>query len=149
MASSGLRAPCRCGGGPCAIAACPAQARQVYWRTTVGDPSPVSANGGVPPPLIQPPDRPDRAPLAILYMLGATFVFTCTSALSKWLIETYPIGEILFSRVFVPLIGLCAIILPQTGLAVFRTTRIKGHLLRGVSQSTSQTFLLIAFSLMP
>jgi drug/metabolite transporter (DMT)-like permease len=109
----------------------------------------VSANGGVPPPLIQPPDRPDRAPLAILYMLGATFVFTCTSALSKWLIETYPIGEILFSRVFVPLIGLCAIILPQTGLAVFRTARLKGHLLRGVSQSTSQTFLLIAFSLMP
>ena len=82
-------------------------------------------------------------------MLGATFVFTCTSALSKWLIETYPIGEVLFSRVFVPLIGLAIIILPRTGLAVFRTQRLKGHLLRGVSQSTSQTFLMIAFSLMP
>ena len=109
----------------------------------------MSANGGLSPPLIQPPDRPDRAPLAILYMLGATFVFTCTSALSKWLIETYPIGEVLFTRVFVPLIGLCVIILPATGLAVFRTQRLKGHMLRGVSQSTSQTFLLIAFSLMP
>ena len=112
-------------------------------------PFPVSADGGLPPPLIQPPARADRAPLAIGYMLGATFVFTCTSALSKWLIETYPIGEVLFTRVFVPLIGLSIIILPQTGLAVFRTRRLKGHLLRGASQSTSQTFLLIAFSLMP
>jgi drug/metabolite transporter (DMT)-like permease len=82
-------------------------------------------------------------------MLGATFVFTCTSALSKWLIETYPIGEVLFSRVFIPLIGLAIIILPRTGLAVFRTQRLKGHLMRGASQSCSQTFLMIAFSLMP
>jgi drug/metabolite transporter (DMT)-like permease len=122
----------------------------LYWRAKSPEsPFPVSADGGLPPPLIQPPARADRAPLAIGYMLGATFVFTCTSALSKWLIETYPIGEVLFSRVFVPLIGLAIIILPQTGLAVFRTRRLKGHLLRGASQSTSQTFLLIAFSLMP
>ena len=32
---------------------------------------------------------------------------------------------------------------------MFRTKRLKGHLLRGASQSTSQTFLMIAFSLMP
>lgn len=101
------------------------------------------------PPAPARPDRPEHASAAIGLMLGATFVFTCTSALSKWLIETYPIGEVLFSRVLVPLIGLCIIILPRTGLAVFHTTRLKGHLLRGVSQSTSQTFLLIAFSLMP
>ena len=109
----------------------------------------MSANGGPVPPFIEPPARTDRAPLAIGYMLGATFVFTCTSALSKWLIETYPIGEVLFSRVFIPLIGLSIIILPRTGLAVFRTTKLKGHLLRGASQSCSQTFLMIAFSLMP
>jgi drug/metabolite transporter (DMT)-like permease len=101
------------------------------------------------PPAPARPDRQQRVPAAIGLMLGATFVFTCTSALSKWLIETYPIGEVLFSRVFVPLIGLAVIILPRTGLAVFHTKRFKGHLLRGVSQSTSQTFLLIAFSLMP
>jgi drug/metabolite transporter (DMT)-like permease len=82
-------------------------------------------------------------------MLASTLVFTCTSALSKWLIQTYPIGEVLFSRVFVPLIGLSIILLPRTGFAVFHTRRFKGHLLRGVSQSCSQTFLMIAFSLMP
>src|SRR5262245_17033977 len=88
-----------------------APARALYWRGVVGD-LPVSAPSG-PAPLIEPPVRAERAPLAIGYMLGATFVFTCTSALSKWLIETYPIGEVLFTRVFVPLIGLCIIILPQ------------------------------------
>jgi drug/metabolite transporter (DMT)-like permease len=82
-------------------------------------------------------------------MLGATFVFTCTSALSKVLIETYPIGEVLFTRVFVPLIGFSLIILPRTGLSVFHTKRLNGHLLRGTSQSISQSFLMIAFSLMP
>jgi drug/metabolite transporter (DMT)-like permease len=108
-----------------------------------------SANGTAPLPEPARPPRQERIPLAIGLMLAATFVFTCTSALSKWLIETYPIGEVLFSRVLVPLIGLSIIILPRTGLAVFHTRRFKGHLLRGASQSCSQTFLLIAFSLMP
>ncbi|MPZ38696.1 MAG: EamA family transporter [Rhizobiales bacterium] len=107
-----------------------------------------SVNGMVPPEPARAV-RHENVPRAIALMLGSTFVFTCTSALSKWLIETYPIGEVLFSRVLVPLIGLAIIILPRTGLAVFRTKRLKGHLLRGVSQSTSQTFLMIAFSLMP
>jgi drug/metabolite transporter (DMT)-like permease len=39
--------------------------------------------------------------------------------------------------------------MPQTGLAVFRTQRLRHHVLRSVSQGCSQTFLLIAFSLMP
>jgi drug/metabolite transporter (DMT)-like permease len=108
-----------------------------------------SANGLAPLPDPARPERQERVTAAIGLMLAATFVFTCTSALSKWLIETYPIGEVLFSRVFVPLIGLAIIILPRTGLAVFHTKRLNGHLLRGVSQSCSQTFLLIAFSLMP
>ena len=55
--------------------------------------------------------------------------------MSKWLIETYPIGEVLFSRVFVPLIVLSLIIVPRRGLAVFHTQRLNGHLLRGTSQS--------------
>jgi drug/metabolite transporter (DMT)-like permease len=107
-----------------------------------------TANGPAPPVETRPV-RQEHIPRAIALMLGATFVFTCTSALSKWLIETYPIGEVLFSRVFIPLIGLSIIILPRTGLAVFHTKRFPGHLMRGASQSCSQWFLMIAFSLMP
>jgi len=109
----------------------------------------LSANGTAPPPEPARSARREHVPLAIMVMLGSTFIFTCTSALSKWLIVTYPIGEVLFTRMFVPLIGLAIVILPQTGLAVFRTRRLKGHLLRGASQSCSQTFLMIAFSMMP
>ena len=108
-----------------------------------------TANGTLPPAEPTRELRREHVPLAIGLMLGATFVFTCTSALSKWLIETYPIGEVLWSRVFIPLIGLCIIILPRRGLTVFHTKRLKGHLFRGASQSCSQTFLMIAFSLMP
>ena len=47
------------------------------------------------------------------------------------------------------LVGTSLVILPATGLAVFRTRRLRDHMVRGVSQSCSQTFLVIAFSLMP
>lgn len=102
-----------------------------------------------PDPPAPAPLRRESVPAAIGLMLGATFMFTCTSALSKWLIETYPIGEVLFTRMFIPLLGLLAILLPRSGFAAFRTNRFKGHLLRGLSQSCSQTFLMIAFLLMP
>jgi len=88
-------------------------------------------------------------PLAILYMVGATIVFTISSATSKWLVESYPVGEVLFTRTAVALIACGAFILPRIGLSPFRTRRLHQHLLRSVSQAFSQTFLLIAFSLMP
>ena len=40
-------------------------------------------------------------------------------------------------------------ILPGTGLSVFHTRRPGAHVMRGLSQATSQTLLVIAFSLMP
>jgi len=82
-------------------------------------------------------------------MLVATILFAGSSALSKWLVATYPIGEMLFVRAATALIGSSLVILPVTGLAVFRTKRLRDHMVRGISQSCAQTFLIIAFSLMP
>jgi drug/metabolite transporter (DMT)-like permease len=82
-------------------------------------------------------------------MLIATILFAGSSALSKWLVATYPIGEMLFVRAASALIGSALVILPATGLSVFRTKRLRDHMLRGISQSSAQTFLVIAFSLMP
>jgi len=82
-------------------------------------------------------------------MLTATILFAGSSALSKWLVATYPIGEMLFLRAATAFVGTGLVILPATGLEVFRTKRLRDHMLRGVSQSTAQTFLVIAFSLMP
>jgi len=93
--------------------------------------------------------RREHVPLALLYMIAATLLFACTSAISKWLVATYPIGEVLFTRTGIALIVCAAFVLPQTGLSVFRTARLRHHALRCISQACSQCFLLIAFSMMP
>jgi len=93
--------------------------------------------------------RREHVPLGILYMVGATLVFAVSSAVSKWLVDTYPVGEVLFTRAGVSLIACALFILPQTGLAVFQTQRRRDHVMRSVSQAVSQTFLIIAFSMMP
>jgi drug/metabolite transporter (DMT)-like permease len=96
-----------------------------------------------------PPTRQERIPQAIFYMVAAGVIFSFSSAASKWLVATYPIGEVLFSRVFVSLILFSCFALPTAGLAVLHTRRPAAHVLRSMSQFTSQTLLLIAFSMMP
>jgi drug/metabolite transporter (DMT)-like permease len=93
--------------------------------------------------------RREHVPLAIAYMLGATIMFAGSSAVSKWLVESYPVGEVLFTRTVVALIACAAVIVPRTGLSVFYTRRLHHHFMRGFSQVLSQIFLLIAFSMMP
>jgi drug/metabolite transporter (DMT)-like permease len=93
--------------------------------------------------------RREHVPLGILYMVGATLVFSASSACSKWLVATYPVGEVLFTRSVVSLLTLALFILPTTGIAVFRTDRLRHHVARSFSQFVSQSCLLIAFSLMP
>jgi drug/metabolite transporter (DMT)-like permease len=76
-------------------------------------------------------------------------VFSCGNAASKWLVTSYPIGEILFVRSLVALLTMAAFILPTAGLAVYRTTKLRAHAIRACSQFGSQTMLLIAFGMMP
>jgi drug/metabolite transporter (DMT)-like permease len=91
----------------------------------------------------------EHVPLGILYMVGATIVFAFSSAISKWLVGSYPVGEVLFTRGAVSLALCSLLILPQTGSAVFRTLRTRDHVFRSLSQATSMTLLVLAFSLMP
>jgi drug/metabolite transporter (DMT)-like permease len=95
------------------------------------------------------PTRADRIPLGIFYMLVATVVFACSSAISKWQVASYSFGEVLFWR-SVSAIAVCGLlILPRTGLSVFRTERLRDHAGRNLMQGTAQAFIVIAFSLMP
>jgi drug/metabolite transporter (DMT)-like permease len=93
--------------------------------------------------------RQERIPLGILLMVGAGFLFAISSATSKWLVADYPVGEILWTRTIISMIALSLFILPSAGLAVFHTRRPGAHVMRSMSQATSQTLLIVAFSMMP
>jgi drug/metabolite transporter (DMT)-like permease len=105
--------------------------------------------GGAPRPagaFIKPADN---VPAGIFYMVLATFLFAVSSAIAKWQVAIYPVGEVMFFRSAVSLLVCAAVVLPFTGLSVFATSRPGAHIARGLSQSISQTFTVIAFSLMP
>ena len=101
------------------------------------------------PPTGQRPQRRDRITLGIAYMLGATALFAASSALSKWLVASYSIGQVLFVRTAISLLVVAAFILPKTGLAVYRTNRIGTHFTRMAAQAGAQISLIVAFSMMP
>jgi drug/metabolite transporter (DMT)-like permease len=109
----------------------------------------VTATGNAAPPPPPAARRREQIPLGILYMIGATLLFAGGNAHSKWAVETYPPGEILFIRTLAGLATVLLIVLPSTGLRVFHTRRIGAHAIRGMSQTTSQMLIVIAFSLMP
>ena len=69
-----------------------------------------------------PGTRRENIPLAIFLMIVSGAVFNCANAGSKWLVASYPVGEVLFSRSLVALISMAIFILPSTGLAVYRST---------------------------
>ena len=91
----------------------------------------------------------DNVPRGILFMIAATALFSVSNAFAKWLVATYPVGEVMFFRSFSSLLVCAGFVLPFTGLTVFATRRPRDHIARGLSQSISQTFSVIAFSLMP
>ena len=96
-----------------------------------------------------PPLRTEHVPLGIVYMLGATVMFAVSSAVSKWQVAAYSFDEVLFFRGLASLATAAVLILPRTGLAVFRTRRLGSHAARGVTQTVAQSCIIIAFSLMP
>jgi drug/metabolite transporter (DMT)-like permease len=87
--------------------------------------------------------------LGIGYMIAATVMFAVSNALSKFVVAIYPVGEVMFARSLTTFIVCTAVLLPLTGTSVFATRRVRDHLARGLSQSISQTFTVIALSMMP
>jgi drug/metabolite transporter (DMT)-like permease len=96
-----------------------------------------------------PHQRVDKVPLGILYMLGATFVFSISTAMSKWQVDTYSFAEVLCFRSLGSLAICSLLILPRKGLLVFRTQHLGQHLGRSTTQATAQSCIIIALSFMP
>jgi drug/metabolite transporter (DMT)-like permease len=93
--------------------------------------------------------RIDRIPLGILFMVSATAMFAISSAISKWQLESVSVIEVLSYRAIGSLAVVAALILPRTGLGVFRTERLGQHIGRSGTQCVAQSCIMIAFSLMP
>lgn len=113
--------------------------------TTAQTPAQYSDALKVRPPIA----APSNVTRGILYMIVATVAFAVLHALSKWLVGEYPVGQVMFARSLVGFIIAAAVMLPLHGFSVFATERAGAHWARGLSQSLSQTFSVIAFSLMP
>ncbi|HEV3371189.1 MAG TPA: DMT family transporter [Xanthobacteraceae bacterium] len=96
-----------------------------------------------------PARRADNVLRGIAFMIASTVLFAGTAALAKWLAATYPVGEVMFFRSFCSLLVCSAFVLPFSGFSVFATRRPRDHLARGLSQSISQTFTVLAVSMMP
>jgi len=101
----------------------------------------------------QSPNAPaatsDDVPRGILFMVAATVLLSLSSAIAKWLVAFHPIGEVMFLRSSASFIVCAAFILPVSGFSVFVTRRPCAHVARGLSQSISQTFTVLALGLMP
>ncbi len=96
-----------------------------------------------------PAARADRVPHGILYMIAATVMFAVSSALAKWQVASYSFAEVLFFRAVISLVACAVLILPRTGLRVFRTHRLRDHIGRSGTQAVAQSLIIVAFSLMP
>jgi len=92
--------------------------------------------------------RRNQIPRGILYMVASTAVFAGVNAIVKWELALYPVGEVAFFRALFALGTVAAVILPRTGIGVLRTSRLRQHLQRGVSQFGSMTCMFMAFRLM-
>ena len=98
---------------------------------------------------MSPYKRIDKVPLGILYMLGATFVFSISSAMSKWQVDHYSFAEVLFFRALGSMAICSLLIMPRAGWSVFKTRHIEQHIGRSSTQAVAQSFIIIAFGLMP
>lgn len=96
-----------------------------------------------------PAPRVDNAPLGIAFMVGATILFAVSNAIAKWGSESYPPGEVIFFRSYATLLIVIVFVVSRRGLEVFRTAIPHAHVMRGLSQSISQFFTVLALSLLP
>ncbi len=98
---------------------------------------------------LEPLARQTQIPRGIFYMVISTVLFAGVNAIVKWELALYPVGEVAFYRALFALVAVAVIVLPRTGIAVFRSRRYLAHLQRGISQFGSMTCMFLAFRSLP
>lgn len=65
-------------------------------------------------------------------MVLATITFSSATAMTKWQVGLYPVGEVVFLRSFASFAVFAAVMLPLNGVSVFATRRPRAHLARSL-----------------
>src|SRR5437016_3814795 len=95
---------------------------RVYLRED-GTGQPAADSGGERASSKAAAKRGDNIPIGILYMVAATLLFAISSAIAKWQVAIYPVGEVMFFRSFSSLMVCVVFVLPFTGFSVFATRK--------------------------
>ncbi|MBI1779391.1 MAG: DMT family transporter [Proteobacteria bacterium] len=91
----------------------------------------------------------DRPLIAIAYMLAAVLFFTAQSGLTKWLVASIPVNEIVFFRHAFALVPAFWMLGKSGGIASLKTRRIGMHLFRLAGGMSSMTLGFLALALIP
>ncbi|MGH6931771.1 MAG: DMT family transporter [Dongiaceae bacterium] len=85
----------------------------------------------------------------IYFMILSVFLFSCMDVLIKLTAADYPIGQIVFFRNVFAFIPVAIFIRQAGGIAVLRTHRITGHVIRGIVGVAAMICVFTAFALLP
>ncbi|MEQ8194015.1 MAG: DMT family transporter [Rhodospirillales bacterium] len=85
----------------------------------------------------------------IACMVGGGIVLVTQDALTKWLTDGYPVGEILFWRALFSFIPLLIFVWHQGSFTCLKTRRPGMQALRAIGMLGSASFIVVSFSLMP
>jgi drug/metabolite transporter (DMT)-like permease len=95
-----------------------------------------------------PNPRAGAVPRSIAWMLLTTFLFVCVHATGKYLVASYPVGQVVWGRYFFHLLFVVAVLGPRLGRAV-RTANLPLQLLRSGFMLGATVFYFAGVRLLP
>ncbi|MCB1739087.1 MAG: DMT family transporter [Gammaproteobacteria bacterium] len=90
-----------------------------------------------------------NVPLGIGLMITGTFMLTCQDAVSKWLIDGFHAGEILFYRGLFAYLPIAVFAWRAGGLQALRSARPRANVLRALCNTAAGFTVISAYAFMP
>jgi drug/metabolite transporter (DMT)-like permease len=95
------------------------------------------------------PTASNAAVRGILFISLSVLLFSCMDALIKWLATDYPLGQLIFFRNCFAFLPLAPFLYRAGGVATLRTSRLGGHMVRGLAGLAAMACTFLAFALLP
>lgn len=85
----------------------------------------------------------------MLFILAATFLFSCQDSVSKYLSGIYPVVVVVWARYMIHTTLMAAITLPKSGLRALRTRNLKLQVFRGIILISTSLLFTASLQFMP